>query len=148
MPAQDASLMANCFMPIRLAQQQEPVLAVARSAYLPSKTPLKGDAPRTPSVRQLHQRVVPVTGATLCADILNLFLQNANLYAIPVVDLARVPRALIERYSYIEYFSRPYAIELFGLTRFIAHIDVGGPSHKELMRTIELYGTNGILPLC
>ena len=114
MPAQDASLMANCFMPIRLAQQQEPVLAVARSAYLPSKTPLKGDAPRTPSVRQLHQRVVPVTGATLCADILNLFLQNANLYAIPVVDLARVPRALIERYSYIEYFSRPYAIELFG----------------------------------
>ena len=41
-------------------------------------------------------------------------MQNADLYAIPVVDLARVPRALIERYSYIEYFSRPYSIELFG----------------------------------
>lgn len=35
-------------------------------------------------------------------------------------------------------------IELFGLTRFVAHLDVGGPSHKELMRSIELYGTKVI----
>lgn len=35
-------------------------------------------------------------------------------------------------------------IEFFGLTRFVAHLDVGGPSHKELMRTIELYGTKVI----
>ncbi len=32
-------------------------------------------------------------------------------------------------------------IEMFGLTRFVAHVDVGGPSHKDLMKTIELYGT-------
>lgn len=32
-------------------------------------------------------------------------------------------------------------IEMFGLTRFIAHLDVGGPSHKDLMKVIELYGT-------
>ncbi|MBS1783637.1 MAG: LLM class flavin-dependent oxidoreductase [Bacteroidetes bacterium] len=38
------------------------------------------------------------------------------------------------------------AIELFGLTRFVAHLDVGGPSHKELMRTIELYGTK-VIPM-
>ncbi|MGG9971526.1 LLM class flavin-dependent oxidoreductase [Ferruginibacter sp. SUN002] len=31
--------------------------------------------------------------------------------------------------------------ELFGLTRFAAHMDVGGPSHQSLMRSIELYGT-------
>jgi hypothetical protein len=31
--------------------------------------------------------------------------------------------------------------ELFGLTRFSAHMDVGGPSHKLMMRSIELYGT-------
>jgi len=36
-------------------------------------------------------------------------------------------------------------IEMFGLTRFIAHIDVGGPSHKEMMKAIELYGTK-VLP--
>ena len=81
---------------------------------MPLKTHFMEEAPRVPSVRCLHQSVEPVTGATLCADILSLFLQNADLYAIPVVDLARVPRALIERYSYIEYFSRPYSIELFG----------------------------------
>ncbi|MDI3520039.1 MAG: hypothetical protein PWR04_27 [Anaerophaga sp.] len=32
-------------------------------------------------------------------------------------------------------------IEMFGLTRFIAHIDVGGPTHKQLMKAIELFGT-------
>ncbi len=31
--------------------------------------------------------------------------------------------------------------EMFGLTRFAAHIDVGGPSHKALMKAIEIYGT-------
>lgn len=114
MPAQDASLMANCFTPIDLAQEIGSAAVMARSSSLPLKTHFMEEAPRVPSVRCLHQSVEPVTGATLCADILSLFLQNADLYAIPVVDLARVPRALIERYSYIEYFSRPYSIELFG----------------------------------
>ncbi len=31
--------------------------------------------------------------------------------------------------------------ELFGLTRFSAHMDVGSPDHKDMMRAIELYGT-------
>lgn len=31
--------------------------------------------------------------------------------------------------------------ELFGLTRFSAHMDVGGPSHESLMRSIEIFGT-------
>lgn len=35
--------------------------------------------------------------------------------------------------------------ELFGLTRFSAHMDVGGPSHKSLMRSIEIFG-NKIAP--
>jgi probable LLM family oxidoreductase len=39
-----------------------------------------------------------------------------------------------------------HAIELFGLKRFVAHLDVGGPSHKQLMRTIELYGTK-VIPM-
>jgi len=30
--------------------------------------------------------------------------------------------------------------ELFGLTRFSAHMDVGGPSHQSLMRSIEIFG--------
>lgn len=35
--------------------------------------------------------------------------------------------------------------ELFGLTRFSAHMDVGGPSHSSLMKSIEIYG-NKIAP--
>lgn len=35
-------------------------------------------------------------------------------------------------------------IDMFKLTRFVAHIDIGGPSHKELMKAIELYGTKVI----
>jgi hypothetical protein len=31
--------------------------------------------------------------------------------------------------------------EMFGLTRFSAHMDVGGPSHAMLMKSIEIYGT-------
>ena len=31
--------------------------------------------------------------------------------------------------------------EMFGLTRFSAHMDVGGPSNKSLMKSIEIYGT-------
>jgi alkanesulfonate monooxygenase SsuD/methylene tetrahydromethanopterin reductase-like flavin-dependent oxidoreductase (luciferase family) len=30
--------------------------------------------------------------------------------------------------------------EMFGLTRFSAHMDVGGPSHEMLMKSIEIYG--------
>jgi len=33
-----------------------------------------------------------------------------------------------------------YAKEMFGLTRFLAHIDVGGAPHKDLMKMIELIG--------
>ena len=35
--------------------------------------------------------------------------------------------------------------EMFGLTRFSAHMDVGGPSHASLMKSIEIYG-NKIAP--
>ena len=31
--------------------------------------------------------------------------------------------------------------ELFGLTRFSAHMDVGGPLHKSVMKSIEIFGT-------
>ncbi|MEO6728659.1 MAG: Atu2307/SP_0267 family LLM class monooxygenase [Candidatus Dojkabacteria bacterium] len=30
--------------------------------------------------------------------------------------------------------------ELFGLTRFSAHMDVGGPSHQEMMKSITIFG--------
>lgn len=34
-----------------------------------------------------------------------------------------------------------YLHETLGLTRFAAHMDVGGPAHSDLMRSIEIFGT-------
>lgn len=34
-----------------------------------------------------------------------------------------------------------YLHETLGFTRFAAHMDVGGPSHKDLMESIEIFGT-------
>lgn len=34
-----------------------------------------------------------------------------------------------------------YMHELFGITRFIAHMDVGAPDHANMMKSIELFGT-------
>jgi len=34
-----------------------------------------------------------------------------------------------------------YMHEMFGITRFIAHMDVGAPDHKQMMKSIELFGT-------
>src|SRR5690606_17100752 len=31
--------------------------------------------------------------------------------------------------------------EMFGLTRFVAHMDVGAPNHRDMMKSIEIYGT-------
>jgi alkanesulfonate monooxygenase SsuD/methylene tetrahydromethanopterin reductase-like flavin-dependent oxidoreductase (luciferase family) len=34
-----------------------------------------------------------------------------------------------------------YLQETLGLTRFAAHMDVGGPSHPDMMKSIEIFGT-------
>lgn len=39
-----------------------------------------------------------------------------------------------------------HTVELFGLKRFIAHLDNGGPKHSDLMKCIELYGGE-VLPM-
>lgn len=33
-----------------------------------------------------------------------------------------------------------HIIDMFGLTRFSAHMDVGSPDHSDMMKAIELYG--------
>ncbi|SFC20718.1 probable oxidoreductase, LLM family [Parapedobacter composti] len=43
------------------------------------------------------------------------------------------PEAMVDKILYYQ--------ELFGLTRFAAHMDVGAPSHAIIMKSIEIYGT-------
>lgn len=43
------------------------------------------------------------------------------------------PDAMVDKILYYQ--------EMFGLTRFAAHMDVGAPPHRDLMKSIEIYGT-------
>jgi probable oxidoreductase, LLM family len=43
------------------------------------------------------------------------------------------PEAMVDKILYCQ--------ELFGLTRFAAHMDVGAPPHTTIMKSIEIYGT-------
>jgi len=43
------------------------------------------------------------------------------------------PEAMVDKILHMQ--------ELFGLTRFAAHMDVGAPSHRDIMKSIEIYGT-------
>ncbi len=43
------------------------------------------------------------------------------------------PNEMIDKILYVQ--------EMFGLDRFAAHMDVGSPSHKDMMKSIEIYGT-------
>ena len=99
--------------------------SVARNAYLNFK-----DMQVAPSVRQLHQILPPVTRSALCSDVLSIFMQDKSIYAIPVIDEAGVPHALIERYAYIEYFSRTYSLEVFGRKPLSQIVDIAPAINK------------------
>jgi len=99
--------------------------SVARNAYLNFK-----DMQVVPSVRQLHQTLPPVTRAALCSDVLNLFIRDSSIYAIPIIDEAMAPCALIERHAYIEYFSRTYSIEVFGRKPLAQIVDIAPAINK------------------
>lgn len=43
------------------------------------------------------------------------------------------PEAMVDKILYVQ--------EMFGLDRYAAHMDVGGPSHLDMMKSIEVYGT-------
>ena len=65
-------------------------------------------------MRHLLRFLEPVRSDDPCQNILIRFLDDDALYALPVVDAAGKPLALVDRRQYIEFFSRPYSREIFG----------------------------------
>lgn len=76
--------------------------------------------PDGPTVRRLLSYVPPAAATTLCLDIVDLFLREESLYALPVVDSANVAITLLDRHPFLEFFSRPYVREVYG-KQTIAH---------------------------
>ena len=64
------------------------------------------------TVIHLLNTVSPVFENSLCLLVLDLFLQQPSLFAIPVVNDIKHPIGIIERNSFVEIFIKPYAKEL------------------------------------
>jgi diguanylate cyclase (GGDEF)-like protein len=67
-----------------------------------------------PTVRHLLRFLEPVRSEDCCQDVLARFLGDGGLYALPVIDAAAKPVAMVDRKHYIEFFSKPYSREIFG----------------------------------
>jgi diguanylate cyclase (GGDEF)-like protein len=88
---------------------------------LPSEAPQRqfvfisdGRLQEAPTVRHLLRFVDPVGTDDLCQGILDRFLADGAIYALPVVDAAARPVGLVDRKHYVEFFSKPYSREIFG----------------------------------
>ena len=70
--------------------------------------------PESATVRQLSKFVQTVDEETLCLAILNFFLSDPKLYALPVINKMNIPVGLIYRQFFVEYFSKLYVPEVYG----------------------------------
>ena len=92
--------------------------------------PLASELPNSPSICRLLKHVSPAATTTRCQDILNRFLDEEDLYALPVVDAGHRVTALIDRNVCLEFFSRPYVKQVYG-NKTIAHfLDTEKASYK------------------
>ena len=66
-----------------------------------------------PAAAQLHRFVEPATLDEPCSGVLDRLFAHPEVSAIPVVDGANHPVALIERHAFIEFFGRAFARELY-----------------------------------
>ncbi len=73
-------------------------------------------APRAgcPSVASLLRQVPALSRRVACELAHDAFLSDADLIALPVLDEKDAPCAIIDRYPFLEFFSRSYRRELFG----------------------------------
>jgi diguanylate cyclase (GGDEF)-like protein len=82
-----------------------------------------GRLPEAPTVRQMLRFLAPAGIDDQCQCILDRFLAENDIYALPVIDAAAKPVALVERKRLVEFFSKPYSRELFGRRRIVELLD-------------------------
>ncbi|MBS3935919.1 MAG: EAL domain-containing protein [Sulfuritalea sp.] len=76
-----------------------------------------GRLQEAPTVRLLLRLLPPAGVGDDCNALLGRFLEDAETYALPVVDADQRPVALVDRKNFVEFFSKPYCRELFGRRR-------------------------------
>ncbi len=70
--------------------------------------------PECPTVAKVMRYVPPLRQQDSCLDVLAAFYEDGERYAMPVVDAAGAPVALIERRRFVEFFGRAFTHELYG----------------------------------
>lgn len=68
----------------------------------------------TPTIREIARPALAAFTHTPCIEVLERLLADASLYAIPVINEANRPQLLIDRATYVEFFTKPYTREIFG----------------------------------
>lgn len=66
------------------------------------------------TVQQLLRPLPPVKIQLNCLGVLDRFLADAEVYALPVIDDHGKPVALLERPSFVEFFSGRFSRDVFG----------------------------------
>ncbi|KAB2966679.1 diguanylate cyclase, partial [Zoogloea sp.] len=92
----------------------------------PSRHPHPGLGPgqEAATVRHLSREVAPLHRQVRCQAVLDRFLVDDEVYALPVIDAAGQPVALIDRATFIEFFSRRFSRDVFGrrsIDELLAH---------------------------
>lgn len=75
--------------------------------------PNAGSPGKMPNVHALKRMIEPIDLSASCTLALERFLAEPTLYALPVVDETLLPQALLDRKTYVEFFSKPYSREIF-----------------------------------
>lgn len=83
-----------------------------------------GELLEVPTVRSLLRQLDPEYTSSRCQTLLDRFLAEPDVYALPVVDDSGSPVTLVDRKHYIEFFSKPYSRELFGQRAITSLFDV------------------------
>jgi diguanylate cyclase (GGDEF)-like protein len=83
----------------------------------------EGRLQEAPTVRQLLRFLEPVRSNDSCQTIVDRFMGDGGLYALPVIDTAGKPIALIDRKQYIEFFSKQFSREIFGRRSILDLLD-------------------------
>lgn len=76
------------------------------------------------TVRHLSRELEPLQRQVRCQAVLDRFLVDDEVYALPVIDAAGRPVALIDRATFIEFFSRRFSRDVFGrrsIDELLAH---------------------------
>jgi len=76
------------------------------------------------SIKTLVKYIPPVLHLTNSVKVLELFIKDRTLYALPIVDSDTCPVGLITRNKIFEIFGHQYARELYGRKPIIQFIDV------------------------